>query len=165
MSSGAPSAPVSSSVINAVDLSVPGPVNDTTTTGTLRFTFQIGLAVTGIPINEIGLVRRINRTASATINGQQQPQTKVGLDGPSAPTVLRFANTSLIAVADDPGYEGQGRKDVFPVAYNAAFELFCFDTVSAKILAKVTYDLSLSKQSFADTNPVTSLSNVAKTIF
>jgi hypothetical protein len=150
-------------VIDGCDLSVPGTFNNTTTTGTCLSVFQIAFHVDRIPITEVGLVRRINRTATVTINGAQVTRTKTGLDGPSSVTVLR-PSASLIAVSDSPGLDGTGRRDIFPMTYHADFELFAFDLVGNGILAKLTYTVDITKRSFADSAPTIGLTNIVRTI-
>jgi hypothetical protein len=75
------------------------------------------------------------------------------------------SNDSTIAVADDPGYSGQGRKDLFPVSYHGRFELFLFDIVSTAILAKASYVVDVQKSSFGDGSPTTTLTGVSRAFF
>src|SRR5262245_48706097 len=131
--------------VNGVDLNVPGPLNNTTTTGTCVNVHQMQFHLTNIDPNEVKLVRKIVRVASA--GGKSEPpkgeKDKPAADGPSDPTVIRPKDSSSIVVSDSPGFIGKGdaskSKDAFPVSYDANFQLYAIDFVGPKILAKLEY--------------------------
>jgi hypothetical protein len=143
------------SIANVPDLNTPGPFNDTTT-GACQNVQQIRFDLTGIPNNEVDLLRTKDGVAGPV--GQEQPRK--GPDGPSDPTKLR--QNSLIAVADTPGISRA--TSGFPLRYAMSFQLFAFDIVSHAIMAKVTYKVNILKQSVGDTKPVNELVNFQSTI-
>src|SRR6185436_7671088 len=109
---------------------------------------------------DVSLLRKIDRKATAT--GAQQNYK--GPDGPSTGTVLRPSDT-VTAVADAPGYRGQGLSAPFPVTYDADFELYAFDNIQNGIYAKLTYKVSISKKTLAEQNPTNQITVVSKTIY
>jgi hypothetical protein len=143
------------SIANVPDLNTPGPFNDTTT-GACQNVQQIRFDLTGIPNNEVDLLRTKDGVAGPV--GQEQPRK--GPDGPSGPTKLR--QNSLIAVADTPGISRA--TSGFPLRYAMNFQLFAFDIVSHAIMAKATYKVNILKQSVGDTKPVNELVNFQSTI-
>ena len=143
------------SIANVPDLNTPGPFNDTTT-GACQNVQQIRFDLTGIPNNEVDLLRTKDGVAGPV--GQEQPRK--GPDGPSAPSKLR--QNSLIAVADTPGISRA--TSGFPLRYAMNFQLFAFDIVSHAIMAKATYKVNILKQSVGDTTPVNELVNFQSTI-
>jgi hypothetical protein len=143
------------SIPNVPDLNTPGPFNDTTT-GACQNVQQIRFDLTGIPNNEVDLLRTKDGVAGPV--GQEQPRK--GPDGPSDPTKLR--QNSLIAVADTPGISRA--TSGFPLRYAMNFQLFAFDIVSHAIMAKATYKVNILKQSVGDTKPVNELVNFQSTI-
>ena len=143
------------SIANVPDLNTPGPFNDTTT-GACQNVQQIRFDLTGIPNNEVDLLRTKDGVAGPV--GQEQPRK--GPDGPSDPTKLR--QKSLIAVADTPGISRA--TSGFPLRYAMNFQLFAFDIVSHAIMAKATYKVNILKQSVGDTKPVNELVNFQSTI-
>ena len=143
------------SLANVPDLNTPGPFNDTTT-GACQNVQQIRFDLSGIPNNEVNLVRTKDGVAGPV--GQEQPRK--GPDGPSDPTKLR--QNSLIAVADCPGISKA--TSGFPLRYAMNFQLFAFDIVSKSIMAKATYKVNILKQSVGDTKPVNELVNFQSTI-
>jgi hypothetical protein len=142
------------------NLNTPGPFNDITTTGSCKNVHQMKFTLAGTTSSEVSLVRTINRTASAA--GVQQ--THNGSDGPSAATVIR-PTTDVIAVADSPGYSGQGLSAPFPVTYNAAFVLHAFDAIQKGIYAMLTYNVAVSKQTMTDPKPTNQITNIVKAIY
>jgi hypothetical protein len=143
------------SLANVPDLNKPGPVN-ATTTGACQNVQQIRFDLSGIPNNEVDLLRTKDGVAGPV--GQEQPRK--GPDGPSDPTKLR--QNSLIAVADTPGISKA--TSGFPLRYSMSFQLFAFDIVSKSIMAKATYKVNILKQSVGDTKPVNELVNFQSTI-
>jgi hypothetical protein len=143
------------SIANVPDLNTPGPFNDTTT-GACQNVQQIRFDLTGIPNNEVDLLRTKDGVAGPV--GQEQPRK--GPDGPSDPTKLR--QNSLIAVADTPGISRA--TSGFPLRYAMNFQLFAFDIVSHAIMAKATYKVNILKQSVGDAKPVNELVNFQSTI-
>ena len=143
------------SIANVPDMNTPGPFNDTTT-GACQNVQQIRFDLTGIPNNEVDLLRTKDGVAGPV--GQEQPRK--GPDGPSDPTKLR--QNSLIAVADTPGISRA--TSGFPLRYAMNFQLFAFDIVSHAIMAKATYKVNILKQLVGDTKPVNELVNFQSTI-
>jgi hypothetical protein len=143
------------SLAGVPDLNTPGPFNDTTT-GACQNVQQIRFDLSGIPNNEVDLVRTKDGVAGPV--GQEQPRK--GPDGPSDPTKLR--QNSLIGVADCPGISKA--TSGFPLRYAMNFQLFAFDVVSKAIMAKATYKVNILKQSVGDTKPVNELLNFHSTI-
>lgn len=141
------------------NLDSPGPFNDLTT-GSVKNIHQMKFTLDGTTSSEVSLIRTVNRTASAA--GVQQ--THNGPDGPSPTTVIR-PNDATIAVADSPGYSGQGLTAPFPVTYNASFVLYAFDNVQKGIYAKLTYNVAISKQTLADPKPTNQITNIVKAIY
>ena len=139
-------------------LDSPGAFNDTTT-GSCKNIHQMKFTVTGIPSNEFGLLRMIKRTATAAGN----THVHNGNDGPSAPTVLR-PTTSLVAVADSPGYIGHGHSSDFPVGYNADFKLYGYDIVSKTILAELDYTVTIAKSALTDAKPTNQINVTRKVL-
>jgi hypothetical protein len=143
------------SIANVPDMNTPGPFNDTTT-GACQNVQQIRFDLSGIPNNEVDLLRTKDGVAGPV--GQEQPRK--GPDGPSDPTKLR--QNSLVAVADTPGISRA--TSGFPLRYAMNFQLFAFDIVSHAIMAKATYKVNILKQSVGDTKPVNELVNFQSTI-
>jgi hypothetical protein len=151
-------------VVRGCDLSVPGPFNDTTTNGTCTLVFQVKFHLAGIPSSEVALTRKVTRTATVTIGGAQKQDIHNGPDGPSAPTVLK-PDGSTVVVSDSPGYFGSGAKNIFPVTYHADFELYAYDLVAGKVLAKLTYTVDIVKKTFGDSSPTTTLTNLVQKFY
>jgi hypothetical protein len=140
-------------------LDSPGPFNDTTT-GACRNIHQMKFTVAGIPTSEFRLLRMIDRTS--TVAGTQQKYS--GNDGPSPTTVLRPANTSLVVVADSPGYKASGKSSDFPISYNADFKLYGFDLVSKTILAELNYTVTIAKSTLSDAKPTNQIKVTKKVL-
>ena len=139
-------------------LDSPGVFNDTTT-GSCKNIHQMKFTVTGIPSSELQLLRMIDRTATAAGN----KHVHKGKDGPSAPTVLR-PTSSLVAVADSPGYIGHGHSTDFPVSYNADFKLYGYDIVSKTILAELDYKVAIAKSALTDNKPTNQITVTRKVL-
>jgi hypothetical protein len=140
-------------------LDTPGPFNDTTT-GACRNFHQMKFTVAGITTNELRLLRMIDR--KSTVAGTQQKYA--GQDGPNSTTVLRPANTSLVVVADCPGYKASSNSADFPISYNADFKLYGYDVVSNAILAELHYTVTIAKSALNDAKPTNTIKVTKKVL-
>jgi hypothetical protein len=141
------------------NLNSPGPFNDLTT-GSCKNIHQMKFTLSGTTSSEVGLLRTVNRTATAS----NTTQTKNGPDGPSVGTFVRPSET-VIGVADSPGYSGNSTSAPFPVSYSASFDLYAFDAIQKGIYAKLTYQVSIAKKTLTDSNPTNTLTIVSKTLY
>ena len=157
-------------VIDGIDLSVPGPFNDTQTTGTCVNVHQMQFRLSEGDPAEVKLIRKVIRVAVAGGKEHRKGEKdKPADDGPSAPTVIRPKDSSSVVVADAPGFKGKGdaskSSGVFPVSYDADFQLFAIDPIAPKILGKMTYTVRVSKQTYDDASPVNEIKEKSRKIF
>lgn len=145
-------------IAKGIDLNKPGPFNDTTTTGSCVNVHQMQFHLSSGDPNEVKLIRKVIRVASAgSRKDQKGEKDKPADDGPSAGSVIRPSNSPNVVVADAPGFTTSGDMEkirtAFPVTYDADFQLFATDLVQPRILAKLEYSVHVAKQSFGDTSP------------
>lgn len=157
-------------IVNGVDLNVPGPFNDTKTTGTCVNVHQMQFRLSNGDPNEVKLIRKIVRVGVAGgKENKKGEKDKPADDGPSEGSVLRPEGSSSVVVADDPGFIGKGdaskSKGVFPVSYDADFELYATDIVQPRVLAKMEYKVTIAKQSFDDTAPTNEIKVKSKKVY
>ena len=157
-------------VAKGIDLNTPGPFNDTTTMGSCVNVHQMQFHLSKGDPNEVKLLRRVVRVSSAggkeTREGEKD---KPKDDGPSAGSVIRPKESPNVVVADAPGFVGFGdaskSKGVFPVSYDADFDLFATDRVEPRFLAKLQYTVRISKKAPDDANPVNEIKVQTRKLF
>lgn len=162
-------------VAKGIDLNVPGPHNDTATTGSCVNVHQMQFHLAKGDPAEVKLIRKVIRVAKAA--GQENrkgEKDKPADDGPSAGSVIRPKDSSSVVVADAPGFIGKGDASkadaskadaVFPVSYDADFNLYAIDLVQPRILAKLSYTVSISKKSFGDAAPVNEIKEKSRKLY
>jgi hypothetical protein len=85
------------------------------------------------------------------------------VDRPIPAMVLR-PSTSLVAVADRPGYKASSLSSDFPITYDADFKLYGFDLVSKTILAELDYTVTIAKSTLADAKPTNQIKVTKKVL-
>jgi len=157
-------------IAKGIDLNVPGPLNDTQTTGSCVNVHQMQFRLSQGDPNEVNLIRRIVRVSVAGGKEEKKGERdKPADDGPSAGSVIRPAGSSSVVVADAPGFIGKGDASkstgVFPVGYDADFQLYATDAIQPRILAKMEYTVTIAKQSFGDTAPTNEIKEKSNKVF
>ncbi len=159
-----------------IDLNVPGPFNNTTTTGSCVNVHQMQFHLAKGDPEEVKLIRKVinvtkanGRTGTKGKKGTDGAKDEFADDGPSAGSVIRPANSSSIVVADAPGFIGTGDATkiatVFPISYEADFELFALDPIAPKLLAELKYSVSIAKQSFSDSAPTNQITEKSRKLY
>ena len=157
-------------VAKGIDLNVPGPFNDTTTTGSCVNVHQMQFHLSRGDPADVKLIRKVVRVATAGGKTQQKGEKdKPADDGPSAGSIIRLAKSSDVVVADAPGFIGRGdpkqSQAAFPVGYDADFQLFATDLVQPRILARLDYSVHVAKQSFGDAAPKNEIVEKSRQLF
>ncbi len=157
-------------IAKGIDLNVPGPFNDTQTTGSCVNVHQMQFRLSQGDPNEVKLIRKIVRVSVAGGKSEQKGEKdKPADDGPSAGSVIRPDGSSSVVVADAPGFIGKGDASksagTFPVSYDADFQLYATDAIQPRILAKMEYTVTVAKQSFGDTKPTNEIKEKSNKVF
>jgi hypothetical protein len=157
-------------VAKGIDLNVPGPFNDTKTTGSCVNVHQMQFHLSRGDPSEVKLIRKVVRVAKAGGRTDEKGEKdKPADDGPSAGSVIRPEKSSSVVVADAPGFIGKGdpekTRGSFPVSYDADFQLFATDRVQPRILAKLEYGVHIAKQSFGDSAPKNEITETSRKLF
>jgi hypothetical protein len=157
-------------IAKGIDLNVPGPFNDTTTIGSCVNVHQMQFRLSRGEPREVKLIRKVIRVAVAGgTEHRKGEKNKPADDGPSEGSVIRPKDSSSVVVADAPGFIGKGdagkSTNVFPVSYDADFQLFATDAVDPRLLAKMEYTVSVAKKSFGDTAPKNEITEKSRKLF
>ena len=157
-------------IAKGIDLNVPGPFNDTQTTGSCVNVHQMQFRLSGGSPDEVRLIRKVIRVATAGgTENRKGEKDKPADDGPSEGSVIRPKGSSSVVVADAPGYIGKGDASasarIFPVGYDADFVLYAADVVEGKILARLDYNVSVAKASFTDAKPKNEITEKSRKLY